>query len=129
MSKPAWTEHTFSFPGGHTRYLAAGPTYGPLLVFVHGWITVAESWKHQILAFSQLGFRVIAPDGRGYGGSIVTKNPEDYRHERLVEDLKELMKHLNRDKAIFIGHDWGAGVVNCVMGHAPEICNGVVVEM
>jgi soluble epoxide hydrolase/lipid-phosphate phosphatase len=122
------TEHEFSFDNGKskTRYIAAGPQSGPLLIFIHGWIAVAETWKEQILAFSALGFRVVAPDTRGYGGSTVTKNVRDYALERHVSDMLALLSHLNRSQAVWIGHDWGAGLVWALAAHHPEVCAGVV---
>jgi soluble epoxide hydrolase/lipid-phosphate phosphatase len=122
------TAHDFTFDGGKskTHYITAGPRTGPLLIFVHGWIAVAETWKEQILAFSALGFYVVAPDTRGYGGSTVTKNISDYALERHVSDLLALLTHLNRSQAVWIGHDWGAGLVWSLAAHHPEVCVGVV---
>lgn len=120
------TEHEFTFETGKTRYLEAGPKEGPLLVFIHGWIAVAETWKPQLLAFSSLGFRVVAPDTRGYGGSTVTKNVRDYRLEQHSADMLALLKHLGRERAVWIGHDWGCGLVWGLVAHHPEVCAGVV---
>ena len=120
-----WTEHTFSFPDGHTRYIEAGPQGGPLLIFIHGWIGVAELWKPQLNAFAALGFRTIAPDTRGYGGSTVSKNVHDYRTEQHVLDMLALIEHLGREKAVWIGHDWGAPLVWQFAAHYPDRCAAV----
>ena len=63
------TENTLETSRHTTGYLAAGPTDGPLLIFVHGWPELSLSWRHQISTFAGLGFRVVAPDMRGYGRS------------------------------------------------------------
>lgn len=107
-------------------YLSAGPKSGPLLLFVHGWPGIAETWKPQLYAFAALGFHVVAPDMRGYGRSTATREANDYRLERIVTDMLALLAHLQRREAIWIGHDWGAAVVWALAAHHPEICTGVV---
>ncbi|KAH8602026.1 Alpha/Beta hydrolase protein [Bisporella sp. PMI_857] len=118
-------DHTFGFEGGHTHYIAAGPENGPLIILIHGWIAVAETWKPQIIALSSLGFRVVAPDTRGYGGSTVTNDVRDYRLERHVADMLALLEHLGREQAVWIGHDWGCGLVSSFASHYPEKCVAV----
>lgn len=120
------SEHHFTFETGKTRYLAAGPEDGPLIILIHGWIAVAETWQPQLLALSALGFRVVAPDTRGYGGSTVTRNVKDYALEQHVSDMLALLKHLGREQAVWIGHDWGCGLVWAFVAHHPEACAGVV---
>lgn len=62
----AMEEHEFTFSTQKkTFYLAAGPQNGPLLVFIHGWPTIAKTWQHQLTAFALLGFRAVAPDMPG----------------------------------------------------------------
>lgn len=53
-----------------------------------------------------MGYHVVAPDTRGYGGSTVTKNASDYRLEQHSADMLALLKHLGAEKAVWIGHDW-----------------------
>lgn len=121
------TQHTFkNAKGEEFFYLAAGPLYGPLLIFVHGWPAISETWHPQLVAFSALGFRVVAPDNRGYGRSVVSKDRESYRLEQHSADLLALLHHLERDDAIWIGHDWGAGLVWAYAAHHPETCRGVI---
>ncbi|MGA5820968.1 alpha/beta hydrolase [Kitasatospora sp. NPDC094028] len=112
--------------GGHTTaYLAAGPEDGPMLVLVHGWPANGLTWKHQLTAFAALGFRVIAPDLRGYGGSTVHRARDAYAQERLVGDMVALLDHLGRDRAVWIGHDWGSATVWGLAAHHPERCAAV----
>ena len=64
----SFEEHEFTYGVGgakKTFYLAAGPKYGPLIIFIHGWPAIAKTWKHQLQTFASLGFRAIAPDMPG----------------------------------------------------------------
>lgn len=127
MASRAITEHVFTNKRGENFfYLAAGPQAGPLLVFIHGWPAIAETWNPQLLAFADLGFRTVAPDTRGYGRSVVSTERSDYALERHVADMLALLSHLQRDEAVWIGHDWGAGLVWAFAAHHPEACAGVV---
>ena len=108
-----------------TSYLAAGPIDGPLIIFLHGWPELAVSWRHQLGCFATLGFRVIAPDMRGYGYSSVPVRRQDYALELVVQDMIELIDHLGRDAAVWVGHDFGAPVVWGIASHCPERCTGV----
>ena len=93
-------------------YYEAGPnTDQPPLVLCHGWPEIAFSWRHQIKALSKAGIRVIAPDQRGYGATDRPEPVEDYDIEHLTSDLIGLLDHLNIEKAIFVGHDWGGFIV------------------
>jgi len=93
-------------------YYEAGPKDDtPPLVLCHGWPEIAFSWRHQIKALGEAGIRVIAPDQRGYGATDQPEAVEDYDMEHLTGDLVGLLDHLNIDKAIFVGHDWGGFVV------------------
>lgn len=121
----AITEHSVERDGHTTFYLAAGPEDGPLIVFVHGWPELSLSWRHQVRAFAALGFRCIAPDMRGYGRSSVPKRHEDYAVEIIVGDMIALLRALGRDKALWVGHDWGAPIVWGIASHHPECCEGV----
>jgi soluble epoxide hydrolase/lipid-phosphate phosphatase len=120
------TSHSFQTPKITTTYLTAGPSTGPLLIFVHGWPGIAATWTPQLLAFASLGFRVVAPDTRGYGNTTASKNHRDYALEPLAADLLALLAHLGRDEAVWIGHDWGCGIVWALAAHHPEVCTGVV---
>jgi soluble epoxide hydrolase/lipid-phosphate phosphatase len=127
MASPPITEHTWTNATGEKFfYLAAGPTAGPLLIFIHGWPAIAETWRPQLQAFSALGFRVIAPDNRGYGRSPVNKERSAYALEQHVEDMSGLLAALEREEAVWIGHDWGAALVWALAAHCPEKCRAVV---
>lgn len=108
-----------------TAYLESGPPDGPLIVFVHGWPELSLSWRHQLPCFADLGFRAIAPDMRGYGNSSVYRRHEDYAIEHAVGDMIELLDALGREKAVWVGHDWGSPVVWSLASHHPDRCWGV----
>src|SRR5215471_1964012 len=113
--------------GDHTTfYLACGPQDGPQIIFVHGWPELSVSWRHQLPVFGALGFRAIAPDMRGYGRSSVYQRHEDYALEHMVADMLELLDALGRERAVWVGHDWGSPVVWSLASHHPERCSGGV---
>jgi pimeloyl-ACP methyl ester carboxylesterase len=114
------TEHTVKTARHTTSYLACGAEGGPLLVFCHGWPELSLSWRHQLPAMAALGFRCIAPDMRGYGRSSTYARHEDFAQEPIVEDMLELLDSIGRDKAVWIGHDWGSSVVWNIASHHPE---------
>jgi pimeloyl-ACP methyl ester carboxylesterase len=114
------TEHTVKTARHTTGYLACGAEGGPLLVFCHGWPELSLSWRHQLPAMAALGFRCIAPDMRGYGRSSTYPRHEDFAQEPIVEDMVELLDSIGRDKAVWIGHDWGSSVVWNIASHHPE---------
>jgi len=108
-----------------TFYLACGAEDAPLMIFVHGWPELSVSWRHQLPCFASLGFRAVAPDMRGYGRSSKYPRHEDYALEQSVADMIELLDALGREKAIWVGHDWGSPVVWSLASHHPERCFGV----
>lgn len=119
------TEHVTRSPRHSTHYLSSGDEDAPLILFLHGWPELSISWRHQLRCFAALGFRAVAPDMRGYGGSTVHANKEDYEVERIVADMLELLDSLGRDAAFWVGHDWGAPIVWGLAQHHPARVHGV----
>ena len=119
------TEHVAKTERHTTFYLACGAQDAPLIIFVHGWPELSVSWRHQLPCFADLGFRAIAPDMRGYGRSSVYQRHEDYALEHAVRDMLELLHALGREKAVWVGHDWGSPVVWSLASHHPDSCFGV----
>jgi len=99
---------------------------GPAVVFCHGFPELAYSWRHQLDAVATAGFRGIAPDQRGYGGSSAPAPVEAYGLEQLTGDLVRLLDALDIDTAVFVGHDWGGFVVWAMAVLHPDRCAGVV---
>jgi pimeloyl-ACP methyl ester carboxylesterase len=84
---------------------------GPLVVLCHGFPELAFSWRHQLPVLAAAGFRVVAPDMRGYGHTSAPKAVNDYDVISLCGDLCGLLDALDAQSAVFVGHDWGASVV------------------
>ncbi len=74
-----------------TQYLSCGAADAPLVILVHGWPERAISWRHQLRYLAELGYRAVAPDMRGYGGSSVYDRHEDYAVEAATQDMLELL--------------------------------------
>ncbi|GAP92661.2 putative epoxide hydrolase [Rosellinia necatrix] len=127
-SAPGITSHDVVYAGGDKKihYLAAGPADGPLIIFVHGWPGTGITWKAQMDAFAALGFRAVAPDMPGYGGSTARRVVDDYALEALVEGMLALLAHTGRDAAVWVGHDWGAGVTSSVATQRPDVVKALV---
>jgi len=119
------TEHVVETTRHTTFYLACGAADAPPIIFVHGWPELSISWRHQLPCFASLGFRAIAPDMRGYGRSRVHPRHEDYALEHIVADMLELLQSLGHERALWVGHDWGAPVVWSLASHHRERCVGV----
>jgi pimeloyl-ACP methyl ester carboxylesterase len=99
ISKNEWHPHEF---------LEAGEE--PLVFLLHGFPELGFSWRHQISALADAGYRVVAPDQRGYGQTDRPENPEAYTLCHLAADVVGLLESLGESRAAVIGHDWGSGV-------------------
>src|SRR2546428_690317 len=99
---------------------------GPAVVLCHGFPELAYSWRHQFPALAAAGFRVIAPDQRGYGGSDAPEPIEAYDLERLTGDLVALLDALGLDRAVFVGPDWGGFVAWAMPVLHPDRGAGVI---
>ncbi|GAA4476242.1 alpha/beta hydrolase [Enteractinococcus fodinae] len=113
----------------HTSaYLAAGDPDDPVVLLCHGWPELGRSWVRVMEPLAAAGFRVVAPDMRGYGASRVHSSPDDYAIAEAVLDMCELLDHLGVDAespAFAVGHDYGAPVVWNLATHHPELLAGV----
>ena len=119
------TERTVENERHRTFYLAAGSPDAPPIVFVHGWPELSISWRHQLPCFADLGFRAVAPDMRATADPACTGATRTYALQHIVRDMIDLLHALGRDKAIWVGHDWGSPVVWALASHHPERCFGV----
>ena len=95
---------------GITMHVAEAGEGFPV-VMLHGWPELWFSWRHQIHALADAGFRAIAPDMRGYGGTDAPADPAQYTMKILCADIAGLLDALGIEKAVFIGHDWGGAVL------------------
>ncbi|WP_428339513.1 alpha/beta fold hydrolase [Mycobacterium sp.] len=105
------TERTIETNGVQLHTLEAGEPGAPLVVLAHGFPELAYSWRHQIPALAAAGYHVLAPDQRGYGRSTSPGDITDYNVAALSGDLIGLLDDVGADKAVLVGHDWGAPVV------------------
>src|SRR5512139_414406 len=80
---------------------------GKLVLCLHGFPESAISWRHQIDPLAQAGYRVWAPDLRGYGGTTRPTGTEAYRIESLMDDVTGLLDAAQVQRVILVGHDWG----------------------
>ncbi len=83
---------------------------GPLVVLCHGWPESWYSYRHQIPALAAAGYRVVAPDQRGYGQTDKPEAIESYNILNLTADIVGLVNSLRVQSAVVVGHDWGAPV-------------------
>jgi pimeloyl-ACP methyl ester carboxylesterase len=96
--------------GVRLRTVEAGERGAPVVVLAHGFPELAYSWRHQIPVLAAAGYHVLAPDQRGYGGSDRPEAISDYNIAELTADLIGLLDDVGAERAVFIGHDWGAPV-------------------
>ena len=96
------------------------------IVFSHGFPELAFSWRNQIKALSEAGYRCIAPDQRGYGLTGGPTDPKEYAIKYLCDDLAGLLDALDIEKAVFVGHDWGGAVVWNMPRLHPDRTLGVI---
>src|ERR1700719_6400 len=102
-------KHGFASTNGiKMHYVEAGS--GPLVVMCHGWPESWYSWRHQIPAIAEAGFRVVAPDQRGYGQTDAPEAIESYNIFNLAGDIVGLVNSIGASDAVIVGHDWGAPV-------------------
>lgn len=83
---------------------------GKLVVLCHGFPESWYSWRHQLPALAQAGYHVVAPDQRGYGDTDKPEAIDAYTQQHLVGDIVGLVHALGEEKAVIVGHDWGAPV-------------------
>src|SRR3978361_653249 len=105
------TERLVDTNGVQLRVTEAGDRGAPVVVLCHGFPELAYSWRHQIPALTDAGFRVLAPDMRGFGRSSAPAEIESYDVATLCADMTGLLDALGERSAVFVGHDWGANVV------------------
>jgi len=117
---------TFRSARHTTHYWESGPSHGPLMIFLHGWPGIGLLWRAQMDAFASEGWRCVAPDMRGYGGSSAPVPPDAYALSEIVEDMVELHDHLGKSPAVWVGHDWGSPVAGALAAHHAARCRGVV---
>jgi len=118
--------HGYATSEGGVKIHYASLGQGPLVVMIHGFPDFWYSWRHQMAALSQK-FQVVAIDQRGYNLSDKPKGVENYDMQLLVADVAAVVKHLGRDRATIVGHDWGGVVAWNVAMRMPQIVDNLVI--
>lgn len=87
---------------------AGDPKSGRLALCLHGFPELHYSWRHQMPLLAQMGYRVWAPNMRGYGGTTRPKGKKAYRLDNLTQDVATLIDASGAKDVTLIAHDWGA---------------------
>mgnify|MGYP000911935734 CR=1 FL=1 len=112
--------------GVKIHFAALGKSSAPLIVMIHGFPDFWYSWRDQMDALSK-DYYTVALDQRGYNLSDKPKGVEQYDMTLLVGDVAAVIKHLKRDKAIIVGHDWGGAVAWSFAMLKPEMTEKLVI--
>lgn len=117
---------SISLPGLRVQALEAGPVDGPLVLLLHGFPELSESWREVLPRLADAGFRAVAPDLRGYGG---TDRPErGYDLDTLANDVVQLARVLQPGRPVYlVGHDWGGLIAYHVAARHPEVVERLAV--
>ncbi|MCG3198006.1 MAG: Epoxide hydrolase A [bacterium] len=117
--------HGFADSNGvKIHYVTRGE--GPLVILIHGFPDYWYTWRNQMPALSER-FQAVAVDLRGYNESDKPEGIENYTTEKLVGDMRAVIRHVGREKAIVVGHDWGGMIAwNLAMSH-PETVERLVI--
>jgi epoxide hydrolase 4 len=108
---------------GEFEVLVAGPPAGPVLLLLHGFPQLNETWRAHLPALARAGYRVIAPNQRGYGHSV---RDGSYALRDLVVDAVAMLDAAGVHRAVVVGHDWGGAIVWNLAARYPERVAGMV---
>jgi pimeloyl-ACP methyl ester carboxylesterase len=98
----------------------AGNSRAPAVLLLHGWPDSHRLWRHQVPALTAAGFRVVAPDLRGFGASGRPADVAAYGLANIVGDVLGVLDHLAIERAHVVGHDWGAAVAWAIAALFPD---------
>jgi pimeloyl-ACP methyl ester carboxylesterase len=121
------TSARFQTNGVELHVVQSGPVDGPLVILLHGFPEFWYGWRKQIPALANAGFRVWAPDQRGYNTSSKPPRIRDYRLDKLADDIAGLTEASGRRRAIVVGHDWGGAVAWWLAASYPELVERLVI--
>jgi pimeloyl-ACP methyl ester carboxylesterase len=117
---------SLSLPALRMQALEAGPAAGPLVLLLHGFPELSESWRDVLPVLAQAGFHAVAPDLRGYGGTDRPRHGYDL--DTLAEDIRQLTVHLQPGRpAHVVGHDWGGAIAYHLAAMHPEAVDRLAV--
>jgi pimeloyl-ACP methyl ester carboxylesterase len=107
------------------HYVEAGD--GPLIVLLHGFPEFWFGWRQQIRPLAEAGFRVVAPDMRGYNLSSRPAGVGAYNADRLAADVRGLIQERGAESALLVGHDWGGTVAWTTAMNHPEVVDRLAI--
>ncbi|MFN8672825.1 MAG: alpha/beta hydrolase [Candidatus Sericytochromatia bacterium] len=119
-----WKHEYIKANGINFHYVTAGE--GPLLILLHGFPENWSTWREQINFLAEK-YKVVALDMRGYNLSDKPLKVEDYKLDILTEDIKEVIKAFNYDKATLVAHDWGGAVAWAFAANYSEMLEKLVI--
>lgn len=120
MSEVALHKEFIAVNGVKLHVVSAGPADGEPILMLHGFPEFWYGWRHQIDFLAQQGYRVIAPDQRGYNLSDKPRSASDYRISTLAQDIDALIGALGYEQVNLVGHDWGGAVAWWVATMFPQ---------
>jgi pimeloyl-ACP methyl ester carboxylesterase len=112
--------HHIETNGVRLHVVQAGPQDGELVVMLHGFPDFWYGWRHQIPYLARAGYRVYAPDQRGYNLSDKPQSLDAYSLNESAKDVISLIDASGRDKAYLVGHDWGGEAAWWTAMHYPD---------
>jgi pimeloyl-ACP methyl ester carboxylesterase len=118
-----WTHRQVSANGARFHVVEAGT--GPVVLLLHGFPTFWWTWRHQLIALADAGYRAVAMDLRGYGGS--DKTPRGYDPLTLTDDVGGVIRSLGAQPATVVGHGWGGLLGWTLAALEPALCARLVV--
>jgi pimeloyl-ACP methyl ester carboxylesterase len=118
-----WAHRTVSANG--TRFHLAEAGHGPLVLLLHGFPEFWWAWRNQLVSLPRVGFRAVAVDLRGYGGS--DKPPRGYDLVTASADVAGLIRALGETNAVVVGHDWGGLIAWSLAAYFPKVVRQLVV--
>jgi pimeloyl-ACP methyl ester carboxylesterase len=110
--------------GVRIHYAALGE--GPLVVLVHGFPDFWYTWRHQMAELAR-SYQTVAIDLRGYNRSDKPEGVESYDMALLAGDVVAVIRHLGREKATVVGHDWGGAIAWTLAMSRPEVVERLIV--
>ncbi len=118
-----WTHRSVTANG--SRFHVASMGEGPLVLLLHGFPEFWWTWRHQLVSLSEAGYRAVAVDLRGYGGS--DKPPRGYDLITAAADAAGLIRALGEANATIVGHDWGALTAWTLAAYFPKAVHRLAV--
>jgi pimeloyl-ACP methyl ester carboxylesterase len=131
-----WRHETGRINGIDMHYVTVDPDpeavdhptgAAPLVVLLHGFPEYWYAWRHQLTPLAEAGYRVVAPDLRGYNRSSQPEGVDSYRMAELVGDVRGLIEHWKAPDATVVGHDWGGMIGWELAIREPELVRQLVI--